>query len=336
MMSLSPRGHMRLAPSLLLAPLLMTACSDNASPSGGKDPTHEDPGQGHVTYLLDGRPWLIEAREGASPVDVGAALDTLADAPNSAEPSETGLDLSSDGDWLALRTTRFDAECEGWECLAVVRSDLSSGEVVRTGSGLVHPGDVAMASGGGLVVFGEDWRVWVTRRGEPTWEAPVELTADSPWAFHWRPALSPDGRRVLMDCGNETFPAEAICEVGVDGTGFRTVITREDGPGNSAGAGVHHADQAPDGSIVFEAEYAAGEQLWRLPAGGGAPTLIQPDHTNDNSPCVLPDGRVASLWLNRPGSAGDHELKLMAADGSSYVMLVIGADVADVGLGCGR
>lgn len=66
------------------------------------------------------------------------------------------------------------------------------------------------------------------------------------------------------------------------------------------------------------------------------PVKISSNFTNDNSPCVLPDGNIVSLWLNRPGGSGDHELKVMEQDGGSYFMLVTGADVADIGLGCGN
>jgi hypothetical protein len=56
---------------------------------------------------------------------------------------------------------------------------------------------------------------------------------------------------------------------------------------------------------------------------------------NDNSPCVLPDGRIASLWLDRPGGSEAHEIKVMAPDGSSYILVLTEVDVADIGLGCG-
>jgi hypothetical protein len=64
--------------------------------------------------------------------------------------------------------------------------------------------------------------------------------------------------------------------------------------------------------------------------------LITPPFNNDNSPCVLPDGRIASLWLDRPGGTGGAEIKVMDATGRSYFMLVIRQDVADVGIGCGH
>ena len=84
--------------------------------------------------------------------------------------------------------------------------------------------------------------------------------------------------------------------------------------------------------VVFEADWD-GERVWRWgPAG-----FVQVGAAdNDNSPCALADGRIASLYLGRPGNTtGRHELKLMAADGRELAMLVIGRDIVDDGLGCG-
>ena len=121
-----------------------------------------------------------------------------------------------------------------------------------------------------------------------------------------------------------------------DGTGFRVVLTPADSPTGLPDTGdLHSPDYAPDGSVVFEADWD-GENLWRLSAGATTPVKIPSSLTNDNSPCVLPDGSIASLWLNRPGGSGFHELKVMKPDGSSYYMLVTGVDVLDIGLGCGN
>jgi hypothetical protein len=81
---------------------------------------------------------------------------------------------------------------------------------------------------------------------------------------------------------------------------------------------------------VFEAEWQNGEQVWRLPAAGGVPVLDTPaDRTNDNSPVVLPDGRVASLFVE--GNA--HQLQLADADGRNPVLLVPRpTDVSDIGM----
>jgi hypothetical protein len=56
---------------------------------------------------------------------------------------------------------------------------------------------------------------------------------------------------------------------------------------------------------------------------------------NDNSPCVLPDGRVVSLWLLRPGGSGFHEIKVMDPDGTNQFMALTDVNVFDVGIGCG-
>jgi hypothetical protein len=57
---------------------------------------------------------------------------------------------------------------------------------------------------------------------------------------------------------------------------------------------------------------------------------------NDNTPCVLPVGSIASLWMQRPGGPSYHELKVMNANGSGDFMLVINVDIIDDGLTCGR
>jgi len=111
----------------------------------------------------------------------------------------------------------------------------------------------------------------------------------------------------------------------------------------------HHAAYAPDGSIVFEGTWNGGaEQVWRL-APGGQPELVNSEKTDedrfrftdDNSPCVLPDGRIVSLWLGRVGTTtaakpSGHELKIMGATGENATMLVTDVDVVDIGIGCAQ
>lgn len=53
-------------------------------------------------------------------------------------------------------------------------------------------------------------------------------------------------------------------------------------------------------------------------------------------PCVLPDGRVAHLWLGRDeNTEGFHEITIMDEDGSSPTVILPGVDVFDIGIGCG-
>jgi hypothetical protein len=263
---------------------------------------------------------------------VSAGLDALSAAP------DDWIEVSADGAWLLLATQRFDDACAGWPCLAVAPADLSSGEVVRTSADVVHAeGAAAIAGGAVLIVYAasggpNEVDLWtITRQGD-IWSDPLLLTADSPYAYHDAPALSVDGGQVVFDCGDQPYAAEgtAICEAATDGSTFRVVLTPQDAPDGIAPDGAHHhPGYAPDGSIVFQSRWTEG--LWRV-AGDGAPAPIG-SFANEASPCVLPDGRIASLWMGREGSGGISELKVMTPDGASYVMLLTEMQIE--GIGCG-
>ncbi len=302
-------------------------------------PTPVPAGGGHITYRLGNAVYRLAASAGATPQNVSAALNALAPG------NDSWLNTSPDGAWLLLGTQRFDPACAGWACLALVPADLSAGSVIRTGGQPIHPdGFSAVASGGRLVVYPanggphtED--LWAVSQTNGQWGAPLLLSAGSPFANNAQPALSAGGERVLFDCGDQPYAAEgtAICEVKLDGTGFRTVLAPANAPpGLPANGALHHAAYAPDGSIIFEGNWGV-EQIWRLAAGASTPALIAAQYTNDNSPCVLPDGRLVSLWLRRPGNpAGLHELKLMSPAGANPLMPLNGQDVTDIGIGCGQ
>jgi hypothetical protein len=291
--------------------------------------------QAVITYrLADGNNHLyrLAVDSGGAPEDLSAALDAI-----SPGVSDEWINVSPDGRWLVLSSDRFDASCSGWECTAVVAADLGSGEALRIGGELIHGGFAAIASGGDLVVYADggvnhDTDLWATHRETGGWSAPLLLTGASPYDFNSQPAISDDGALVVFDCGPVPYgqSGTAVCEVGTDGLGFRVVIAPSDMTGADA---LHHPDYAPDGGIVFESD-PTGERIWRLAAGSSIPELVSPSYENDNSPCVLADGRIASLWLGRPGG-GLHELKLMAGDGSSSEMLLIDHDIWDNITGCG-
>jgi hypothetical protein len=164
------------------------------------------------------------------------------------------------------------------------------------------------------------------------WRAPALLSAASPYAYNNLPAISDDGQSLLFECGDEPYANHSVCEVGIDGQNLRTRIQS-----SAALSGARTPDYAPDGGIVTELDQAggAGETIFRLQDPDAGPVPVNSQFTNDNSPCVLPDGRIASLWLNRPGSTGVHELKLMNADGGGELMLITGQDILDANLGCG-
>ena len=292
---------------------------------------------GTITYTFDDRVYRHAAQEGATPEDISQALDQL-----SSGTGDTLLNISSDGDWLVLETERFDPECTGWACLALISADLSSGDVIRGGDQVIHPeGISAVASGGEMVVYSagdgpHEIDLWAVSRAEDTWSGPLLLTAGSPYDFNNQPALSDDGRTVLFDCGSEPYAGEgaALCEVETAGDGFKVLLTPADSPTGFPTVGsLHHPDYAPDGSIIFEGDWGS-EQIWRLPSGASKPVLVTDKFGNDNSPCVLPDGRIVSLWLERPDGSGIHEVKVMSSDGSSFIILLPDVDVLDAGIGC--
>ncbi|MBN2005698.1 MAG: hypothetical protein JXA21_20240 [Anaerolineae bacterium] len=315
---------------------MLLGCTSTPTPVPASTTNAPAVSAGHITYRLGDHLYRLTAQEGATPEDVSARLDAL-----SAGTDDEWLNISPDGAWLLVSTDRFDPECAGWACLALVKSDFSGYEVVRASGTPLHPGFSAVASGGALIVYAEEGDphaqdLWAIRRDGSGWGTPVLLTGDSPYDYNDQPALAAHGDQVVFDCGPTPYGQEgtAICEVNSDGSGFRVVLRPND-MGGTLKNSLRHPDYAPDGSIVFEADWN-GEQIWRLAAGAATPQTINTSLTNDNSPCLLPDGSVVSLWLNRPGSNGEHEIKVMVADGNAYWMALTGLDVMDIGLGCGE
>jgi hypothetical protein len=325
---LLPNGVLDLNPAAVAYDSVQVRVTDG----GGGTPG--DGESGRITYTLAGRVYRIEATAGAAPEDVSAALESF--APGGGDEM---LNSSPDGQWLILHTERFDPQCVGWACLAVVGGDLTTGDILRAPGGMPVRGEgfAAVDNSGTLVVFsaGDGPHVrdlWAVRKLTEGWSDPVLLTGASPYDWNVVPALDETGAHLLFECGDEPYVGHSSCEVGTDGSGFRVVVAAQ-APLDAT----RTPDYAPDGSVVLEVETATeGERIERLTSGAGAPVPVAPSMTNDNSPCVLPDGRIASLWLDRPGGDGMHELKVMSADGSNYYMLLQGVDVADVGLGCGQ
>ncbi len=290
---------------------------------------------GHITYVWDGHLYLIEAVEGAEPFDITAAWD---ERPPGAD---AWLNLSPDGAWLVVSTERFDPECNGWACLVLTDPALENIEVIHVGGMVLHPEGGAVASGGDLIVYSDsggphERDLWAIRRDGEVWAEPQLLTADSPYSFNIFPALDDAGQHVVFNCSNDPYAIEgsALCEVEIETSALQIRLTPEQGPDGTATNATIHPDYDGEGNIVFEADWQ-GEQIWRLSPDATTPELVNGDFSNDNSPCVLPDGRIVSLWLGRPNTDGLHELKIMNADGSGDFMLVVDHDIVDGGLGCG-
>jgi Tol biopolymer transport system component len=286
---------------------------------------------------VDGIPYRVALREGASAESLAPALDKLSAG------KDRSINIARDGSVLVLDTERFG--CTEWSCLAIVQADLSFGHAVRAGGGVVRTdGPAAVGPHGNIIVYSGESRgtghnrdLFAIRREGKGHGRPRLLTADSAHAYNGQPELSPDGKRVVFDCGPDPYQGKGtgVCEVGVDGTGFRQVVMPGSGVGKDVQA-FHGPSYAPDGSIVVEADKAPeGERLWRIDAAGSSHKVLSKEFPNDNSPCVAPDGRVVSLWLGRRGGKGTHEVKVMTPDGSQHFMATLDTDAADVVLGCG-
>lgn len=317
------------------------------------DPVDVTSAGGHIAYTIEDPStslrdvFLIAAQPGAVATNISTQLNALSTRPASTNDAE--LNISPDGQWLVLDTARFGMQNNPG--LAIVRSDLSAGAAVVDGNGqnVFNEGLAAVASGGNLIVYSAGggphtrdlWALSRTANGSP-WSKPLLLTASSSFAFNFAPAISRDGAEVVFEAGNVAQDQETgnnICEVLANGAGFVIKVTATDHPPGSVTNAVgacHQPAFAPDGSIVFESDWNS-EQIYRLPVGQTVPILVSPTSmTNDNSPCVLPDGRIVSLWLNRSGNTtGVHELTVHAADGSYLFTLQPGVDVFDIGYGCG-
>ena len=294
-----------------------------------------DPG-GFVTYMVEDTIFRVEAVQGARPVNVSKRLAVLSKGKDEAPA------VSKNGDWMTVVTSRFGCGEQG--CLTVVPRDLSKGEKVLVGRDPIFPsGRGAISNDGKTIVF--VWNegphsldLFMTKRAGKSWSKPVLVTGKSPFKHNTLPAMNPAGTHVVFNCGDAPY-AEAgtnICKVATNGTGFKRLLAPTDDPlrpGDETRA-LHHADFGPDGSVVFEADWG-GEHVWILRPGRDKPEMFGPGFDNDNSPCVLPSGHVASLWLGDPEGNGLHELKVMDAGGGDALLLTpLDLDVTDVGISC--
>lgn len=288
-----------------------------------------------ITYVVDdlGIFWL-GADEGSGTQPISDRLDVLSNGV------DEWVNVSPNGSWLLISTERFG--CEDWACLAVVPADLKKGEAVKAETEFAHGGFGAISSEGSLIVYTSDegpneQDLMVLRRARIGWMKPVLITAESTFPDNSLPAISADGTKVVFNCRARPYEyvGSAVCEVGVDGTGFRRVIGPEDGPDGTFENAVLHPDYDPDGGYVFQADWGGEDQIWRLPLSGGSLERINPTLSDDRTPCVLSDGRVISIWQGRAGRTSPYELKIMSADGVTFRHVSIGSLIDEEEIGCG-
>lgn len=169
----------------------------------------------------------------------------------------------------------------------------------------------------------------VRRNGPDDWTQPVNLTGSGPYDVNKLPRLSTDATKVVYDCSNgeDSDEGTTVCEVGTDGGTVRTVLPIPTGDWTA----FHSPAYRPDGGLVFECHHPHEELVCALPPGSATPVRVTAaGQSNDNSPCVLPDGRIASLL-----DTGTHTLRVTDASGGHTQSIVDSQDIADVGIFCG-
>lgn len=294
---------------------------------------------GQITYTLDNEVFRIRPALGSSPENVSAMITRSV----SRQPDRR-LNTSPNGQFYIFETGNVD--CTGVSCLAIAPSaNPSAAELVREGGNPIENAESlsVVSNDGNVVVYAAAGithlrDLFMTRRILGGWSLAQSMTDASPFDWNDFPSIHSDGMRVLFDCGMMPGAENSrnICEVDVHGSGFRVVVSEEDAPPNIVNLGpLHHAHYAPDGSIVFGAAWD-GERIWRKRAPYLTAISMQV-FNGDNSPCVLPDGRIVSLWTGGVQNPSHyHEIKVMSGNGESPQLLLTGRDVSDVGLGCGN
>jgi hypothetical protein len=306
---------MRPAALFLTVALLLAAC-------GGGRGALPAPDHGRVLFELpDKSVHLVEAAAHGKVADLSARLHGTGPAT-----------MSLNGAWVAVSLD------DG--CVAVATGDFTHAEKVTShGTCVAQYAETMHLSGdGNLLIYngsGTHQRdlFAVRRTGPDDWSQPRNLTAAGPFAVNKLPRLNADASTVVFDCGNgaESDEGTSICAVDTAGGPVRTVLAAPLGTGDAAWTAFHSPAYRPDGGLVFECHHPHEELVCALPAGAATPTRVTvAGRSNDNSPCVFPDGRIASLL-----DTGIHQLRVVRADGTDAVTVTSDQDVLDVGIYCG-
>lgn len=245
------------------------------------------------------------------------------------------ITISSDGEWYAFSSERFDSQGEGWSVLTVVKTDMSSYEVIKESNGnAIHNDGLAFAfnSGNSIVFVTGDGNhisdVFVMNKTGDQWSSPINISASSGYDYNYNPSVSSDGKKILFDASPTSYPSTAICEVNSDGTNLSTPISIAN---ISNGLSTHSGSYDPFGDIVFEGDDGS-ERIWKFDQLNNNSSVINTDFNNDNSPFTLSDGRIISLTFPTSG----HQIKIMDLDGSNDIILtdsnVLFSEVYDIGI----
>ena len=298
----------------------------------------EPPPSGTITFTADGDVYRVAAEPNAQPENISSRLNAFAAGEDSS------LNISPDGEWLVIETTRADEACAGWACLAIAPRSLSLTEataVYLPNFDVVHTDSLpALGRDAERLVYvaeGVNTRdLFLLEWDDAGWSDPILLTALSPYAYNDLPRLHPYDDDVLFICGDEPYGGgnTAVCEVDLDNFNVDVLIQREDGPLVSADAdGLYTADYLPDGSVIFTAPWRNAD-IWRTTSDDEQfePLRFDPPLIGVLG-CVLPNGAFTVLqWDEALGGAA---VRVVSLDGSTDYTINMPVPVEYDSVGCG-
>ena len=240
--------------------------------------------------------------------------------------------ISSDARFYLLETER-PTVYQGWHGLTWGTLDANGipcEPVVVDGA--PHPeGFCTIASGGMMIamVLRDNTNrndIWVTTRTGNQWSRndEINLSVNSS-GNNGGPVFSQDLTKVIWTSYNN--PGMDFDENSVLGNNFQSILSHTR---LGASAQIIRPSYESGNTIIFEGELN-GEQCYRYdPTTPGIdPVVIDGNFNNDNSCASLPDGRIASFWLERPGGPSVHELRVMSKNGVHESVLQLNIDFWD-------
>jgi hypothetical protein len=259
---------------------------------------------------------------------------------------EGPITVAKNGGWYVFRSERFDPDANGWSALTIMDIGANAVQTVRTASGnVIHNEGIAQISSDGckLVYYdnpgtGHQRDIFLVTRAstQSAWSDPLNLTAGSGYDYNTTPYFDANHTQILFEGSDMPYSPTAIMQVDLSGANLISIVT------NSSGSFTEVKSPAylSNGHIVFEATSQQGEQVWRMPIGG-TPSVVNGAYSDDNSPVVLPNGGIVSLYIGSGSSI--HLLKTMNDDGTNPNVLSnldanntpIYIEVSDVGISAG-
>lgn len=240
--------------------------------------------------------------------------------------------ISSDARFYLLETER-PTVYQGWHGLTWGTLDangIPSEPIVVDGA--PHPEGFSTIAAGGMtmtIVLRDDFDrsdVWLVNRSNNEWLRNDEINLSQNSAGNNGGAVfSKDNNKVMWT--SYTNSGMDFDENTVDGSNYNHLLAHTI---LGSSAAIIRPSYENGGTIIFEGELN-GEQCYRYNPATPliAPVVINSSYSNDNSCAALPDGRIASFWLERPGGPSVHELRIMTANGVHESVLQLDTDFWD-------